>query len=211
VAEVNGIFRKPDGALWSLYDSSLQKLLVKQGGSYVPSPAGGAALTPAFVAFFNQAAALSEALYAGNTPDPHFTYSLKPLPSEGIPNIGITLVLDGQTLTYSGGPATAKQFQWQAAEPHDFKSTLRIGGAPADWLSGQGLWAVFHFFDQADRALPADSGQILEWIIRAGKVAMTVEGKPVTVRFQVDMGNGPPLFQKGYFARLVCVAEIAKP
>ena len=147
------------------------------------------ALNPGFVAFFNQAAALSEALYAGNTPDPHFTYSLKPLPSEGIPNIGITLVLDGQTLTYTGGPATSKQFQWQAAEPHEFKSTLRIGGDPADWLTGQGLWAVFHFFDQAERALPADSGQILEWIIRAGKSPMTVEGKPVTVRFQVDMGS----------------------
>lgn len=210
VADVNGLFRKPDGALWTLYDSSLQKLLVKQGSSYVPNPGGGVALTPAFVSFFNQAAALSEALYAGNTPDPHFTYTLKPLPSEGIPNIGITLVLDGQTLTYTGGAAAPKQFQWQAAEPHDFKSTLRIGGNPADWLNGQGLWAVFHFFDQAERAIPADSGQILEWIIRAGKGAMTVDGKPVTVRFQLDMGSAPPLFQKGFFARMGCVAEIAK-
>jgi type VI secretion system protein ImpL len=211
VAEVNALFRRPDGALWTLYDTSLQKLLVKQGAGYVPNPAGGVALTPGFVSFFNQAAALSEALYAGNTPDPHFTYTLKPLPSEGIPNIGITLVLDGQTLTYAGGAAAPRQFQWKAAEPHDFKSTLRIGGNPADWLSGQGLWAVFHFFDQAERALPAESGQILEWIIRAGKGAMTVEGKPVTVRFQVDMGNSPPLFQKGYFGRFSCVAEIAKP
>ena len=34
VADVNGLLHKPDGALWALYDSSLQKLLVKQGGSY---------------------------------------------------------------------------------------------------------------------------------------------------------------------------------
>lgn len=39
---------------------------------------------------------------------------------------------------------------------------------------------------------------------------MTVDGKPVTVRFQLDMGSAPPLFQKGFFARMGCVAEIAK-
>ncbi|HXB72185.1 MAG TPA: ImcF-related family protein [Candidatus Acidoferrales bacterium] len=211
VADVNAIFHKPDGALWTLYDTSLQKLLTRQGAQYQASPAGGSALTPGFVTFFNQAAALSEALYAGNTPDPHFAYSLKPLPSEGIPNIGVTLVIDGQTLTYSGGAAVSTPFTWQAAGPHDFKSTLKIGGQPADWLSGQGLWAAFHFFDQAERAVPAESGQILEWIIRAGRGPMTVDGKPVTVRFQLEMGNSPALFQKGFFSRMGCVADIAKP
>ena len=98
-AEVNAIFRKPDGALWKLYES-VQKVLTKQGAQYVVNPAGGVSLTPGFVAFFNQAAALSEALYAGNTPSPHFSYSLKPVPSEG--NIPVTLTFDGQTLSYAG-------------------------------------------------------------------------------------------------------------
>ena len=211
VAEVNAVFRKPDGALWTLYESSLQKLLTHQGTQYVPSPTGGDALTPRFVNFFNQAAALSDALYTGNTPDPHFSYSLKPLPSEGIPNIGVTLMLDGQTLTYAGGPAAATPFVWQAAGAHDFRSTLKIGSTPADWLKAKGLWAVFHFFDKAEFTIRGDSGQILEWIIYGGKEPMTVEGKPVKVRFQLEMGNMPPVFQKGFFGKMGCVAEIAKP
>src|SRR5262249_24883890 len=100
---------------WVLYDSSLQKLLVKQGSIYVANPSAGVAITPGFLNFFNQAAALSEALYAGNTPDPHFNYSLKPLPSEGISNLVISVVLDGQPLNYAGGQATPKQVKWQPA------------------------------------------------------------------------------------------------
>jgi hypothetical protein len=37
-----------------------------------------------------------------------------------------------------------------------------------------------------------------------------VNGKPLTVRLELDMA-GPALFQKGFFSRLACVAEVAKP
>ena len=33
-AEVNGLLRKPDGALWVFYNQSLQKLVVKQGSLF---------------------------------------------------------------------------------------------------------------------------------------------------------------------------------
>jgi type VI secretion system protein ImpL len=211
VADVNGIFHKPDGALWTFYDMSLQKVLAHQGSTYVANPTGGVNLNPAFVNFFNQAAAFSDLLYAGNTPDPHFGYSLKPLPTEGI-SIGINLDIDGQTLTYAGGgTAMPQQFIWKATGTHEFKSTLKIAGSQSlGWLSGDGLWAVFHFFGQAERSLPADSGQILEWIVRTGNTPMTVNDKPVTVRFQVDMGGAPLILLKGYFTRMACVSEVAK-
>jgi len=48
---------------------SLQKVLAHQGSTYVANPTGGVNLNPAFVNFFNQAAAFSDLLYAGNTPD----------------------------------------------------------------------------------------------------------------------------------------------
>ncbi len=210
VADVNGIFHKPDGALWAL-ETSLQKVLTRQGSTYVANPNGGVTLNPAFLSFFNQATAFSDMLYAGNTPDPHFGYSLKPLPAEGV-SIGINLDIDGQTLTYAGGNAMPQPFMWRAAGTHEFKSTLKIAGSQSlGWLSGDGLWAVFHFFAQAERSLPADSGQILEWIIYTGKTPMTVDGKPVTVRFQVDMGGAPLILLKGYFTRMACVSEVAKP
>jgi type VI secretion system protein ImpL len=211
VADVNALFHKPEGALWAL-EGGLQKVLTRQGSNYVANPSGGVNLSPAFVSFFNQAVAFSELLYAGNTPDPHFGYSLKPLPTEGI-SIGINLDIDGQTLTYGGaGNATPQPFTWKAAGAHEFKSTLKIAGSQSlGWLSGDGLWAVFHFFGQAERSLPADSGQILEWIVRTGNTPMTVNDKPVTVRFQVDMGGAPLILVKGYFSRMACVSEVSRP
>jgi type VI secretion system protein ImpL len=207
VAEVNSLLRKPDGALWALYDSSLQKLLVRQGNQYVPAPGATVALTPGFVHFFNQAAALSDMLYAGNSQDPHFVYRLKPLPPEGISSATIRLGIDGQTLTYAGGSAAAQQFVWQAAGAHGVTATLKFGGGPdIEWSSAEGLWAVFRFFDKADRWQP------LEWVIRSGKDSkpMSVEGRPVAVRFEVDMGGASPVFQKGFFGKLGCVAEISR-
>jgi type VI secretion system protein ImpL len=209
VDDVNALFKKPDGALWKFYDENLQKLLPKQGSQYVAATVGNVTLTPQFVAFFNQAAAFAEALYAGGTPDPHFTYTLKPVPSDGIEAMG--LHLDGQDFTYSGGDATAKQFVWQGTGAHGAKATIKFGSTDLAWASYDGLWAVFQFFNQADTWHPAGNGNILEWIVRAGKNPMLLpSGKPLTVRFELDMGAFPPVFQKGYFARMACVADVAK-
>ena len=50
----------------------------------------------------------------------------------------------------------------------------------------------------------------LEWVIRVGKGPMLLpNGKPLTVRFTLDMGGAPPVFQRGYFSRMACVAEVA--
>ncbi|MCL5743881.1 MAG: hypothetical protein M1541_08125, partial [Acidobacteria bacterium] len=140
VQEVNAIFRKPDGALWAFYEANLQKALTRQGSQYVPNPASGVKLNPAFVSFFNQAAAFSEALYAGGSQDPHITYTLKPVASEGIQTV--TLTLDGQSLKYSGGSASPKQFGWQGAGTHEAKATVKFGGGPdLAWSNNDGLWA----------------------------------------------------------------------
>ena len=57
---------------------------------------------------------------------------------------------------------------------------------------------------------PAGSGQSLEWVIRAGKDPMMLpNGKPLTVRFELDMAGAPPVFQRGYWSRMACVAELA--
>lgn len=210
VADVNGIFHKPDGAFWKFYDENLQKLLPKQGSQYVAATVGGVTLTPGFVAFFNQAAQFADFIYGGNSADPHFTYTLKPMPSEGIQTLG--LQLDGQSLTYSGGDAAPKQFVWQSTGAHEAKATVKFGGPDLAWSSNEGLWAIFQFFNKAETWTPAGNGNILEWVIRIGKDPVTLpSGKPVTVRFELDMGGGPQVFQKNYFARMACVSEVAKP
>jgi len=210
LAEVNALFRKPDGALWTFYDQSLQKLLPKQGPQYVPNPAGGVALNPAFVSFFNAAAGFSDAMYAGGAQDPHLTYTLRPEPSEGIQTV--SLRLDGQSLSYSGGAPAPKQFTWVGSGTHEARATVKFGSGPdLAWSNNDGLWAVFQFFAKAERWQPVGTGQSLEWVIRIGKDAVTLpNGKPLTVRFNLDLGGAPPVFQRGYLSRMVCVAEVAR-
>ncbi|MBZ5595569.1 MAG: hypothetical protein LAP39_25295 [Acidobacteriia bacterium] len=203
LAEVNGLLKPHEGALWAFYDSSLQKLLQKQGGQYVPVPSGSMTITPTFTGFFNRAAAFSDGLYAGNSADPHLTYTLKPLPSEGIKNLNIALRIDGQTLAYSGGVALAKQFAWPGAG-HEAVATVKFGGQDVTWSNNAGLWALFQFFGKAER----QEGNVLEWVARLGKDPMLVNGKPLTVR--VEVGMSPPLYQRGYFSSLACVAEVAR-
>ena len=207
VADVNGLLRKPDGALWSFYDQNLQKLVVKQGSQFAVGPTGG--VSPAFLTFFNAAAEFSDAIYAGGAQDPHFAYTLKPEPSEGIQTVSLSI--DGQNLSYSGGAATPKQFTWQAGGAHGVKAAVQFGGPEITFSEHEGIWAVFRFFNKADRWTPAGSGQSLEWIIRAGKDPMKLpNGKPLTVHFELDMAGAPAVFQNGYFSRFACVADVAK-
>jgi type VI secretion system protein ImpL len=199
-ADVNAIFRRPDGALWSFYEKSLKKALTKQGAQYVPS--GAVPLTPDFVTFFNAAAAFSEALYSADAKDPGFAYTVKPGLSDGVQ--GMTLRVDGQTVTYAtSNPIAAKTFTWQAKEPHDVTVSVRVGGAEFEWQHHTGMWGIFHFFAEAKRS----AGQVLEWPVGAGSQQFKADGKPVTVRLEVDLG---PMTAVLHSHGLGCVAEVAR-
>ena len=207
--EVNALFRKPDGALWAFYDGSLQKLLPKQGNQFVPAAAGGVSLNPAFVSFFNRAAAFADAAYPAGAQDPHILYTLKPVPSEG--TVGTSLRIDGQIITFAGGAPQPKQFAWPGGS-HEAVATVKFGGSDLGWANYEGLWAAFHFFGDAERWIPAGAGYNVEWIVRVGKNPVTLQGRPLTVQFYLEMNGGaPPIFQRGYFSGLGCVAEVARP
>ncbi len=211
VADVNSVFRKPDGALWTFYDQSLQKLLTKQGSNYVAVPGGTVNLTPQFVNWFNTSAAFSEALYAAGAQDPRFTYSLKPVQTDGV--LGLTVTIDGQTLTFAPPAAPAPhQFVWQGGGTHGATSTVKFGGPELGWADQAGLWAAFRFFNLAETWVPSGNSQVLEWVVRIGRGAppVTVGGKPLTVKLELDMGATPPFFTKGYLARLGCALPAAK-
>ena len=209
VEEVNSILRKPDGALWKFYEDNLKKFLTKQDNKYAPVPGASVTLTPRFVEFFTQAAAFSDFLYAGG--DPHFSYTLKPVPTEGIQRIG--LEIDGQKLDFTGGTPTAKQFTWQPGGIHGAKGTYTAEGASFEVRNG--TWAIFRFFGEADKNAPSGGGgKFFDWIIRTGKEgnpSLLPNGNPQTVRLELDMPGAPPVFEKTYFSHLACVAEVAKP
>lgn len=162
--EVNALFKRPEGSLWTLYDGSLQKLLPKQGSQYVSAGQPGMNLNPAFVGFFNRAAAFAEAAYPAGAAEARIGYTLKPVPTEG--PLGTSLRIDGQNITYAGGAPQPKQFLWPGAGPHEAVATVKFGGSDLGWASHTGLWAAFRFFGDAERWTPAGSGYNVEWIDR---------------------------------------------
>jgi type VI secretion system protein ImpL len=206
--EVDTILRPPDGLLWSFYENNLKQYLTKVGSQYVAASGSTVHLTPQFVRFFNHAAALSEAFYAGGAKEPHLTYSMRALPSEGLHSM--TLRLDGQTLKATGEGGQSAQFTWPGST-HEARLSGSLGGPEFGFESYDGLWAVFRFFGDADRSTPSGSGYAFEWVPRQGqgRQPMTLEnGKPLTVRYYLEMS--PPIFQKGYLSGYDCVSRVAQ-
>jgi type VI secretion system protein ImpL len=200
--DVNRFFRPQDGVLWQFYAQTLQPLVDKQGTQYIAKP-GTMTVTPAFLSFFNRAAAFAEAAYPGGAQQPRLAYTLRSDLSGN--NQTIALTLDGQSFTNSAGKAASKQFVWPGSASG---ATLQVkfGGEGFNWPRYDGLWAAFEFFGDSE-----ERNGHLEWTLRTGQSARqvtTAAGQPVVVRFDLDMS--PPVFRKGYFSNWSCVAEVAR-
>jgi type VI secretion system protein ImpL len=211
VEDVNRFFRPQDGALWQFYSQSLQKLLQQQGTQFVAQTGGTMTVTPAFLNFFNRAAAFALAAYPGGAQQPKLNYTLKA--NLAGTNQSITLTLDGQTFNIAAGQAAAKQFAWPG-NPPGANMTVKFGNEGFNWPRYEGLWAAFEFFaDSEERAQPSGSVYPLEWRLRTGQAqrpVTTAAGQPVAVRFDLDMMGAPPIFRKGYFSGWSCVVDVAK-
>jgi type VI secretion system protein ImpL len=206
--EVDGILRPPDGLLWTFYDQNLKQYLIKVGSQYALASGSSVHLTPQFVRFFNHAATLSEAFYANGAKEPHLTYSMKAMPSEGLKTM--TLLLDGQTLKATGQGGPTGQFSWPGTT-HAARLNGSLGGPEFGFENYDGLWAVFRFFGDADKSTPSGGGYVFEWVPRQGQARqpMTLEnGKPLTVRYYLEMN--PPIFQKGFLSGYDCVSRVAQ-
>jgi len=212
VDEVNTFFRPQDGALWAFYTQNLEnKLVQKQGALYVPKPGAPMQVTPAFMSFFNRAAAFANAAYAGGAQRPQLPYTLRADLSGTNQSLAITL--EGQQYNASAGKASAQKFVWPGPAPNATMQ-VRFGDEPFNWPRYEGSWAAFEFFgDSEERAAPTGSVYHLEWRLRTGQSGRTVStagGQPVAVRLDLDMMGNPPVFRKGYFSGWGCTANVAR-
>ncbi len=101
--------------------------------------------------------------YPSGAADPHFTYNVKPVFSEDIESLKLTI--DGQTADFT--PASpAKAFTWQVSGAHGVQLSGKFkGGTDFQYPTYDGLWAVFEWVGDAD----AQQGSTLEWRLKAGK------------------------------------------
>jgi type VI secretion system protein ImpL len=204
--EVDSLFQPQNGAIWGFVTANLSRAVTRQGNQYVPNSSGGVNVNPAFLAFLNRAAAFTAAAYANNSPDPHFSYSIRPqfTPEQD----SIQLTVDGQPADFVAPNAPAKALVWPGPAQGVQLTGKFKGGTTFTYPNYDGLWAVFQFVGDADKHV----GQEIEMTLRSGKQGRPVlnpAGQPVTVRFVVSAN--PPIFDRGYFAGLGCVAEVAKP
>jgi type VI secretion system protein ImpL len=210
--EVAQFFDSANGSLTQFYNASLKSLLIPQGTEYIPNPSNTQQVNPAFLSFFTRAMNLQRALYSAGPGQLQYKYALRPLPTEGISSL--TMNIDGQSLSYTGGNVPFKQFTWPGTAAQGLKSTVNIsGGAPVEWASYDGAWGVFHFFADADKFSPTgQSTYHIEWILRGsgGRPVKAPSGNPVTVQFDLDTSGAPAILQKGYLSSLQCISSVAK-
>jgi len=185
--------------LWSFYNEQLAKFLSKQGARYEAASSGSVKLSPAFVDFFNRAAALSDALYPAGSPTPKVAYTLKQMPS----NVeDLSLKIGSETLS---GTGQAKTFYWTGT-PEDVQVTSK-GGDSLEYRNGP--WAPFHFVSDA-HAQSAAASINLEWIIESnGRPTILPNGKVKSYNYQLQVTGANP-FRPGEFSGLHCVPQVAR-
>jgi len=194
--QLNMIFAPGTGTFWTTYKDKWSQYLQKQGSHYVASNAGSVKITDSFLAFFNRAAALSEALYANGSPTPRLSYSLTQVAS----NVdGLALKVGNETLS---GTGQSKNFLWIGAS----EDVLATSKDVAIDVPHSGTWAIFHFIYDGHPAL-AGGGYNLNFVRQSNGQDITLNGKRQSYSYQLHFSGVDPLVD---FGRLNCVSQVAR-
>ena len=203
--DFNTILQPQKGLLWVFYNTNLQKLLQKQGSTFVPLTSG-MTVNPSFLNMLNRAAAFTDVAYANGATDPAFTYTVKPVWSAD--EDSLRMIVDGQTVEFTQANQAPKQLNWPGTGK-GVQTSVSFKGQSNQYPTYDGLWGIFQFVQDADK----HTGNLVEMILKSGKSGKTVNdlttGQPITLRFEITAN--PPVFDKGYFQSMACVAEVVKP
>ena len=202
--DLDTFFNPASGGLSKFYNASLKNSVTLQGTAYVANPDAGQKVSPALLRFFNQAMGVQRALYSGTPGQIQYRYALRPHPTPSVS--GLSMTIDGQSLSFKGGDASFQQFTWPGAAAPGVKLTVKMsGGSDFGWPSYDGTWGVFHFFADADEFRQNGSIYTVISIPKVGgRPVTTPDGKPVTVQFDLDTLGQSPLLQKGLLANMQC-------
>jgi type VI protein secretion system component VasK len=199
-------FFQPAKGLLSQYLAAEKNSLALSDTTYVRALSSSTPVGNNFLRFINEMYAIQLAVYPNNAADAHFDYSV----TAHLPEAGgfksEKLAFDGQEWTITGGGGT-KKFIWPGAIVQGATLSLNSGGGDLELQRASGLWAVAHFFG-GYKWQPNGSGYIIQGPLHGptGQPIMS-NGKPVEVRFDVDL-KGVPFFQEGYLAARGCPARM---
>jgi type VI secretion system protein ImpL len=196
--EVAALLAPGTGALWQFHQDRLAGLMEKQGAQWVMKPDAPVALSGEFLQFFNRAAQVSDALFAGG-PEPRLSVTARGVPSGPVKEV--ILAHGQQRAAFTGNTAPA-QFTWpvtgqarlsvvrDVAARRDRETTLR---------QASGEWALFRLVAQATKVEGSDSAIRAEWGTGGGAVAM-----------EFGFPEGMPVLKPGWLGRLGCTPQVTR-
>jgi type VI protein secretion system component VasK len=190
-----------------MYNDVLQTALQKQGTVYQPVT-GNVRLSPRFVDFFNRAATFSDLLFAGGTPDPRYSITVKPQPSDGASAVAIQLEGD---VVRSSRNVQSQRIDWPAVN-HEARLSAQLGTVEVNLIGPfNSPWALFQLFYAADSWQQAGTAARAEWTLRTGAQGISLpSGAALKVAVDVTPAASAVVLRKGYFSGMECGSDVAR-
>ena len=208
IPEVAAILRPGTGTLWTTYNDVLQSVLQKQQGNVYQQVPGNVRLSAGFVDFFNRAATYSDLMFAGGTPDPHYSITVKPQLSDGTSAVAIQLEGD---VVRSSRNLQSQRIDWPAVN-HEARLSAQIGTTEMNLIGPyNNPWALFQLFYAADSWLQVGSAARAEWTPRTGAQGISLpNGAALKVAVDVTPAASAVILRKGFFSGAECGGEVAR-
>lgn len=199
IEELGAALQKGSSQLWTFYDEQLQALLVPQGSRYAARVGADPAPNPAFVAFFNRAAAISDGFFPEGAESPIVRFALNVATSAQLPEVRVTI--DGQTQTYTPTNTGLRTFTWDGARARTFRVTRVVDGVEETLLEGdEGPWTLVRMLRLAQWEQTGPSQYRLRW---------QIAGDPGELVAALTFAARTPVFAPGAL-RLDCVSQIVR-
>jgi type VI secretion system protein ImpL len=202
VDEVNALLQPGTGMLWSFVEADLGNYVVRQGTTFAEKPGSPVRISPAFLAFLGRAADFSSALYRGEGSAPTLALTVRPLLSDAVP--GLTMTVDGRPARFTRTSAAAKRIDWSAEEAREASLSALISGRDREVLTYRGTWAIFRLFQQADWT-PTEGGYSVAW-----RLPPQGGNAPQRAVFDVHLAGVKPILRRDFFAGVSCTGRITR-
>jgi type VI secretion system protein ImpL len=193
VDEVNGIFAKNGGLLWSFYNDKLSSMLTPQGGAKA-----GSHVNDSFARFFKSAAGVTDNLFRQDGQiAARFNLVFLALP-QGVK--AAQFELNGVQVVNTPVSQRSGDFTWDPATSKTASVTVTDESGRVPLASGKDQWAPF-------KALHGNNGN--NWVGNGPyDVSWSVPGKNSALTARLSF-EGPAVFKPDFFAGASsCVSEI---
>jgi type VI protein secretion system component VasK len=202
VDEVNALLQPGAGTLWTFVQDDLANYVTRQGTQFAEKPGTSVRISPTFLTFLNRAAEFSGALYRAEGGSPSLIFSLRPILSDAVP--GLTVTVDGRPARFTRTSAAAKRISWSAEEAQEAGLSALVGGREQEVLFYQGTWSLFKLFHQAEW-FSREGAHALEW-----KLPPRGGNAPQRVTFDIQLAGARPILKRDFFSGVSCGGRVTR-